>query len=100
MARRGAFLLMAMLGAAVPARAEEAARLAAEACLTCHSPAAQTGIPAIVGRPAADLLRALLAFRDGSRPATVMDRLARGYGSDELGAIAAMLSMMDREAAP
>lgn len=95
-----AAVFLVVLSPAVPARADEASRLAAEACLTCHSPALHTGIPAIVGRPAPDLLRALMGFRDGSRPATVMDRLARGYGSDELGAIAALLSMMDREAAP
>lgn len=81
------------IAAGNPARADEVARLVAETCSACHSPELHTTIPALAGRPAAELLRLLLAFRDGSRPATIMDRLTRGYGNDELAAIAGEIAV-------
>jgi cytochrome c553 len=35
------------------------------------------------------MLTAMAAFRDGSRPATVMNRIAKGFSDDELRPIAA-----------
>ncbi len=32
------------------------------------------------------------AFQDGSRPSTIMQQLARGYTSEQIGLIAAYLS--------
>jgi cytochrome c553 len=46
-------------------------------------------VPRLVGRPAADIVAALEAFRAGQRPATVMDRIAKGFSEAELAAIAA-----------
>ena len=34
-------------------------------------------------------MTAMTGFRDGSRPATVMTRIAKGFSDDELRAIAA-----------
>ena len=34
----------------------------------------------------------MAAFRDGSKPATVMNRIAKGYTDDELKPIAAWLA--------
>jgi cytochrome c553 len=34
----------------------------------------------------------MAAFRDGSRPATVMTRIAKGFSDDELHAITAWLA--------
>jgi cytochrome c553 len=57
-------------------------------CAGCHGAMVPGGIPGIAGRPAAELQAALIGFRDGSRPATLMDRLAKGFSPDELQAIA------------
>lgn len=87
-----AFMALVVMAAALPARAGGQARLMAEACAACHSPQIHSGIPTLAGRPAGELLRLLLAFRDGSRAATVMDRIAKGYSGEELGAIAGELA--------
>jgi cytochrome c553 len=63
----------------------------ATTCSGCHGPA-ETSIPPIAGRPAADMEAKLLAYRAGTRPATVMDRLAKGFSPAELTSIAAWWS--------
>ena len=63
----------------------------ASSCSGCHAAKAsvKTPVPRLVGRPAADIVAALQAFRAGQRPATVMDRIAKGFSESELAAIAA-----------
>jgi sulfide dehydrogenase cytochrome subunit len=94
--RRSVVAMAVLFFAPVPsALAEEAAGWQmAELCVTCHSAEAHSlsSIPTLDGRPAGDLLRILLAFRDGSRPATIMDRITRGYSREQLGALAGELS--------
>lgn len=46
-------------------------------------------VPRLVGRPAADIIAAMQQFRTGDRPATVMDRIAKGFSDEEAAAIAA-----------
>ncbi len=58
----------------------------AMSCTGCHGGAGV--IPPIAGRPAPDLVAAMLAFRDGSRPSTVMDRLMKGFSPAEIQALA------------
>jgi cytochrome c553 len=41
------------------------------------------------GRPADDIVAQLDAFRSGSRPATVMDRIVKGFSPAEVKALAA-----------
>src|SRR5690349_23190549 len=74
-----------------PARAQEAdPQLLRLSCVGCHgvgghSPSA---IPSIYGRSAASIAEALRAFRDGSRPATVMNRIAKGFTDAEIDTVA------------
>ena len=65
----------------------------AASCSGCHAPNINLTfeMPRIIGRPADETLAAMIAFRDGSRPATVMNRIAKGFTDDELRAIAAWL---------
>jgi cytochrome subunit of sulfide dehydrogenase len=65
--------------------------LAAQGCLGCHGPegGGAGAVPALAGRDAGELRTLLHAFRAGERPATIMDRIARGYSEAELAAIAA-----------
>jgi sulfide dehydrogenase cytochrome subunit len=59
-------------------------------CSGCHPASANVQTPAtrIVGRNADDIVTALLAFKSGKTPATVMDRVAKGFTDDEIRAIA------------
>jgi cytochrome c553 len=68
--------------------------LLAQACLGCHGPgAAGAGpLPGIAGRPAAQLVQQMHAFRVNERPATIMGRIARGYSDEEIAAVAAYLA--------
>ncbi len=65
----------------------------AASCTGCHAAAAmiETRVPRIAGRPAADIVAAMDAFRSGQKPATVMDRIAKGFTEAEIRAIAEWL---------
>lgn len=90
-------LVATLAGWAFAAHAQDAGTLhlrsLAATCATCHGtdghavPASP--IPGLAGRPADALLRDLRAFRDGSRPATVMQQIARGYSDAQLQQLAA-----------
>jgi cytochrome c553 len=60
----------------------------ASSCLGCHSrPGA--AIPSLRGRDAVEVAAAMRAFREGTRPATLMNRLASGFSEQESQVIAA-----------
>jgi len=61
-------------------------------CSGCHSTAATSSIPPLHGRDAGEIARAMAGFRDGSLPATVMNRIAKGFTDEESRAIAAWLA--------
>jgi cytochrome subunit of sulfide dehydrogenase len=84
-------ILAAVLLAAPPASAAAAALLPlVAACAGCHRPnGGDQTLPQLAGRNAGDIVAAMNAFRNGSRPATVMDRIAKGFDDDEIRAIAA-----------
>ena len=62
----------------------------AAACTGCHPANADvdTPVPRLAGRNAADIVAAMQAFRSGQKPATVMDRIAKGFTIEETQAIA------------
>src|SRR5262245_44469708 len=66
----------------------------ASSCSGCHPATAgvATPVPRLVGRDAAQITTAMTEFRTGKRPATVMDRIAKGFTDDETKAIAAFLA--------
>ena len=65
----------------------------AAACSGCHAPP-QLGspVPPIRGRDPKEIVQAMQEFRAGKRPATIMDRIAKGFSDDETQAIAAWLA--------
>lgn len=79
----------ALLALAGAAQAENAPPGAA-GCSGCHATGGgvSTSIPRIAGRPAAELVAAMQEFKTGRRPATLMDRIAKGFSDDEIKAIA------------
>lgn len=83
-------LLFVMSIAPAQGAASEAP-VGALACSGCHPAKAsvETPVTRLVGRPAADIVAAMNAFRSGQAPATVMDRIAKGFTDAEIQAIAA-----------
>ena len=76
----GVAVLAVVLGAAAPPPG-------ASSCTGCHGGVAP--IPVLAGRDSGEIVAALDAFRAGTKPATVMDRIAKGFTHDETVAIAA-----------
>jgi cytochrome c553 len=62
----------------------------ASSCSGCHAASAnaEPAVPPLVGQPVADIVRAMHEFRAGTRPATVMGRIAKGFNDQEIDAIA------------
>jgi cytochrome subunit of sulfide dehydrogenase len=62
----------------------------ASSCSGCHpvSRSVDTPVARLIGTKPADIVAAVQAFRSGQRPATVMDRIAKGFTDDEIKAIA------------
>lgn len=58
-------------------------------CVVCHGAQGKgtKAIPPLAGKNADQTYAALLAYKNGSRPATVMDRHAKGYSDEELRAV-------------
>ena len=65
----------------------------AAACSGCHAvnAAAETPVPKIHGRKADQIVADMAAFRAGSKPGTIMGRIAKGFTDDEVKPIAAWL---------
>jgi cytochrome subunit of sulfide dehydrogenase len=81
--------LVAVMMAAVPVLALGDAPPGAASCLGCHPAAADDGpVPALAKFPAQQIVMALQAYRSGTRPATVMDGIAKGFSDEEIDAIA------------
>jgi cytochrome subunit of sulfide dehydrogenase len=80
---------LASIAAAAVASAEPPA--GAASCSGCHpaSPRVTSPVPRLVGLDRTALARAMHEFRSGQRPATVMDRIAKGFTDDEIQALAA-----------
>lgn len=83
-----AAMTTAALAAAGAAAAEPPA--GATSCSGCHpsSPRVASPVPRLEGRDRAVIVKAMQAFRDGTRPALVMDRIAKGFSDEEIQAIA------------
>jgi cytochrome subunit of sulfide dehydrogenase len=78
--------LTASLAGAQPAPNPNLARNLAAQCANCHGTdgKSEQAIPALAGRPAADLIAAMAAFKAGTRPATIMHQLAKGYTDEQV----------------
>jgi cytochrome subunit of sulfide dehydrogenase len=74
--RTGLGLVMLLAAAAAPPPG-------ASSCSGCHGSAAP-----IAGHDTKEITDALVAFRSGARPSTVMGRITKGFDAGELGAIA------------
>ena len=59
-------------------------------CFNCHGTEGRTNsaIPAIAGRDRAYLEETLKSYKAGTKPATIMHQLAKGYTDDEIVVLA------------
>ena len=81
------------------APAQDAQKLAA-ACAICHGtqgkPAPGAPLIPLAGLPRDHIATQMRAFRDGSRPATVMHQISKGYTDAQIEAIAAWYAAQPR----
>jgi sulfide dehydrogenase cytochrome subunit len=87
----------ALLAATGAATAQDAAALRQHAlaatCANCHGTQGRAvdgpAVPGLAGMPAGYLIEQMKAFKAGTRPATVMHQLAKGYSDAQIEQIAA-----------
>jgi cytochrome subunit of sulfide dehydrogenase len=95
--RRSALTALTLAIAAAPVFAQDAQtlnmRALAATCANCHGTQGQAvpgaTVPGLAGLPAAYIAEQMKAFKAGTRPATVMHQLAKGYSDAQIDAIAA-----------
>ena len=66
----------------------------AAACANCHGTngQAQQGMESLAGVNKDDIVKKMLDFKAGRKPATIMHQLAKGYSDDQIQAIATYFS--------
>lgn len=91
----GPAFVAACIATAAPAWSQPTP-LAAQGCLGCHGPNGEGsgGIPGLARRDRSELAAAMAAFRANERPATIMNRIARGYTEAETAATIAYFAGM------
>jgi cytochrome c553 len=94
-----------MGGAASAAVAQDASatlhtRALAATCANCHGTDGRTvdgsAIPSLVGMPKSYMIMQFNAFKDGSRPATVMHQLSKGFTDQQIDSIATYFAATKR----
>ena len=87
------FGMATVVASSLPVLAASEPPPGAASCSGCHSTGtAGPSVSRLHGRDAGEIVIAMAGFRDGSLPATVMNRIAKGFSDDELRAIAAWLA--------
>jgi cytochrome subunit of sulfide dehydrogenase len=90
---------LAFTAAAVQAQDDAAGRSLAASCANCHGTegrSATTEVASLAGLPKDYLIAQMRAFRDGTRPATVMQQLAKGYSDAQIELVADYFSRRRR----
>jgi cytochrome c553 len=73
-------------------------RSMAAACASCHGTAgiALSGMESLAGQPKDDLLKKMLDFKSGKKPATIMHQLAKGYSDEQLEQLAGYFAALKK----
>jgi cytochrome c553 len=86
--------------AAEPANVDLQAAQWASSCVTCHGAAApvkESTIPALAGRPAADIEARMKAYAAGTAPGNLMQQIAKGYDAATIRRIAQWYAQLQPE---
>jgi cytochrome c553 len=94
------FLFAALALAALSAAAQDTAgRNLAAPCAICHGtdgrPVTKDVVP-LAGLPKEYIVKQLVDFKNGTRPATVMHQLSKGYSDAQIDSIAAWFAAQKR----
>ena len=85
---------------APPNLTEKGVRALAASCAICHGTdghaASGSTVAGLAGRPSQEIVLILGQFKDGTRPATVMHQIAKGYSPAEIEAMATYFSKQSR----
>lgn len=89
---QNALMALGLLTSAGWVQAQDALQVRswAAACANCHGTdgRAQPGMEALAGVSKDDLVKKMLDFKAGRKPATIMHQLAKGYSDEQIVAIA------------
>lgn len=94
-------LAAALLALSLPVVAQDSTALRTSAlaatCASCHGTAGRAvngaSVPGLAGLPASYVVEQMKAFKVGTRPATVMHQLAKGYSDAQIDQIAAYFAV-------
>ena len=94
-------IVAALACAALPAFGQEspAARSLAATCAACHGTQGRSATQEVVGLaglPREHIAAQMRAFRDGSRPGTIMQQIAKGYSDEQIDLMADYFSRRPR----
>ena len=86
-------LLAVLAGPALPAAAQDspAARTLAATCASCHGTEGRSATREVIplaGLPREFIVAQMKAFREGTRQATIMHQLAKGYTDQQIELLA------------
>ena len=85
---------------AAPDLSPKGVRSMAAACAMCHGtngkPAAGSAVAGLAGRPSAEIVQGMAQFKAGTKPATIMHQISRGYSDAEVAALADYFSKQPR----
>ncbi len=90
---------LALAAAAAYAQDNPVARTLAATCASCHGTEGRSAtqeVPSLAGLPKEHIIAQMKAFRDGTRPATVMNQLAKGYSDAQVELVADYFSRRTR----
>ena len=70
----------------------------AASCSACHGTQgiAEAGNESLAGQAKADLLKKLLDFKSGKKPATLMHQLAKGYSDEQIEQLAGYFAALKK----
>src|SRR5262245_43042242 len=75
-------------------------RSLAATCANCHGTNGRavegSSVPGLAGMPASYIVEQMKAFRAGTRPATVMHQIAKGYNDAQIAQIAAYFAAQQK----
>ena len=90
-------LALAVLSFGASADALQVRSMAAS-CAGCHgtSGIAQPGMASLAGQPKDELLKKMLDFKTGKKPATIMHQLSNGYSDEQLDQLAGYFAALKK----
>jgi cytochrome subunit of sulfide dehydrogenase len=95
---RLAVLLAVCYGVSAQAAPDAQKRLLSASCSACHGTNGNSvgGTPVLAGLNRANFIKQMQDFRSGARPATVMNKHAKGYSDAEIEKLADFFSAQTR----